>query len=88
MGSPTSERGREDDETLHHVKLTKGFWMLETEVTQALYQEVMKTSPSIFKGDNLPVERVSWDDAMKFCAELTKCLPAGMKASLPTEAQW
>ena len=71
------------------VKLTKGFWMLETETTQALYKAIMSENPSAFNdGDNLPVENVSWNDAMKFCAELTKRLPAGLKASLPTEAQW
>ena len=88
MGSPTTEEGRDSDETLHHVKLTHGFWMLETETTQALYREVMGSNPSKFKGDNLPVEKVSWYDAMKFCAELTNRLPEGLKASLPTEAQW
>jgi formylglycine-generating enzyme required for sulfatase activity len=88
MGSPDWEANRYGDERLHHVKLTKGFWMLETETTQALYKEVLKTNPSNFTGDNLPVEYVSWDDATKFCAELTKRLPSGLKASLPTEAQW
>ena len=88
MGSPTTEKYHGDDETLHHVKLTNGFWMLETEVTQSLYEEVMGSNPSNLKGKNLPVERVSWEDAQKFCAELAKRLPKGLKASLPTEAQW
>ena len=88
MGSPESEKGHGGDETLHHVELTKGFWMLETEVTQALYKEIMGTNPSNFKGDNLPVEMVSWEDATRFCDKLTKRLPKGLKASLPTEAQW
>lgn len=88
MGAPMSENGRRDDEKLHHVRLTKGFWMLESETPQALYREVVGTNPSYFKGDNLPVESVSWNDAMKFCTELTKRLPKGLKASLPTEAQW
>jgi formylglycine-generating enzyme required for sulfatase activity len=88
MGSPESEENRVEIEKLHHVKLTKGFWTLETETTQALYQEVMGTNPSDSQGDDLPVETVSWDDATKFCAELTKRLPAGLTATLPTEAQW
>ena len=88
MGSPESEENRDSDEVLHHVKLTKGFWALETEVTQALYQEIMGANPSCFKGDDLPVESVSWDDASKFCKELTTRLPTELKASLPTEAQW
>ncbi len=89
MGSPTSEIGRDDDETLRRVKLTKGFWMLETETTQALYEEVMGENPSRFKGENLPVERVSWNDATKFCEKLSqRLLQEGLTASLPTEAQW
>ncbi len=88
MGSPTSEKDRYKDETLHHGKRTRGFWLLETPTSQALYKEVMGENPSKHKGDNLPVEKDSWNDAMKFCVDLTKRLPKGMKASLPTEAQW
>ena len=88
MGAPGSDRERFDNETLHRARLTKGFWMLETETTQALYQEIMGTNPSDFNGENFPVETVSWRDADKFCEELTKRLPEGLKASLPTEAQW
>ena len=88
MGSSESEKERDDGEKLHHVKLTKAFWLLETPVTQALYKEVMGANPSEFKGDDLPVETVSWNDAMKFCQELTKRFPKGVKAGLPTEAQW
>lgn len=90
MGSPTSEKERDDDETLHRVRLTKGFWMLETPTPQSFYEAVMGTNPSRFKGDTLPVESVSWHDAAKFCEKLTKRLSKSMKAkaSLPTEAQW
>lgn len=88
MGSPEMEKERWDNETLHHVKLTRGFWMLESPTPQSLYKAIMGENPSNFKGDNLPVETVSWYDAMKFCAELTKRLPQGLKASLPTESQW
>ena len=88
MGSPEAERYRRDVEERIRVKLTRGYWMLETEVAQALYQEVMGTNPSVKKGKFLPVEQTSWNDATKFCEELTKRLPEGMAASLPTEAQW
>lgn len=100
MGSPKSEQREADanmyidyfwdfsEEALHHVKLTKGFWLLETPMPQSLYEEVMGTNPSKFKGDNLPVENVSWYDATEFCEELTKRLPKWLKATLPTEAQW
>ena len=88
MGSPTSEKGRRDDEVLHHVVLTRGFWALETPTTQALYREVMGTNPSCFQGDDLPVETTSWDDANEFCKTLTERLPKNLKASLLTETQW
>ncbi|MDO4575234.1 MAG: formylglycine-generating enzyme family protein [Planctomycetia bacterium] len=85
MGSPSSELGRDDDETQHRVTLTKGFWMLETEVTQAMWESVMGDNPSYFKGSNLPVEKVSWDDCQKFCQKLRS---QGLNVQLPTEAQW
>ncbi len=88
MGSPESEKDRGEAERLHRASLTKGFWMLETEVPQKLYKEIAGENPSGFKGKNLPVEKVSWDDATEFCSKLTSRLPAGLKATLPTETQW
>jgi formylglycine-generating enzyme required for sulfatase activity len=94
MGSPTSEEGRDNDETQHLVVFTKGFWLGKTEVTQAQWQELMGNNPSNFKGAELPVEEVSWDDAMAFCRKLTKRervagrLPEEYEYTLPTEAQW
>ncbi|MDO4575855.1 MAG: SUMF1/EgtB/PvdO family nonheme iron enzyme [Planctomycetia bacterium] len=85
MGSPSSETGRDDDETQHRVTLTKGFWMLETEVTQAMWESVMGDNPSNFKGSDLPVEKVSWDDCQEFCQKLRS---QGLNVQLPTEAQW
>ena len=80
-----------DERPAHQVKVND-FYIGETEVTQELYWEIMESAPSYFKEtDNisdLPVESVSWNDAMKFCNKLTKRLPKGLKASLPTEAQW
>ena len=80
MGSPIEEAGRADDETQHKVMLTKGFWMAKTEVTQKQWKSVMEKNPSRWEGDNLPVERVSWQDCQKFCRK------TGLR--LPTEAQW
>ena len=80
MGSPETEEGRDTGETQHQVTLTKGFWMLETEVTQKQWETVMGDNPSEFKGDDLPVENVSWDDCQEFCKK-TGFL-------LPTAAQW
>ena len=94
MGSPKEEWGRQyDNETQHWVMLTKDYWLGETEVTQGQWKAVMGGNPSRFqKGDNYPVEVVSWDDAMKFCEKLNVKyegkLPSGYKFSLPTEAQW
>ena len=77
MGHPEDE---DSGVTLHEVTLTKGFWMGKTEVTQAQWKSVMGNNPSEFKGDNLPVENVSWDDCQQFCKK------TGLQ--LPTEAQW
>jgi len=70
MGSPPSEAERDDDETQHQVTLSRGFWMLETPVTQAMWESVMGSNPSYFKGDKLPVESVSWEDCQKFIEQL------------------
>ena len=89
MGSPSGEEGRSGDETQHKVTLTKGFWMGETEVTQGLWQAVTGSNPSHFKGDNLPVEQVSWEDCETFVKALNERYgQAGMRWALPTEAQW
>lgn len=85
MGSPEDEKDRKDNETQHQVTLTKGFWMLETEVTQMQWKAVMGSNPSDFKGDDLPVEKVSWDDCQEFCK---KCSKLGFPVQLPTEAEW
>jgi formylglycine-generating enzyme required for sulfatase activity len=72
----------------------KDYYMGETEVTQEQWQKVMGNNPSEFKGNNLPVEQVSWDDAMEFCRRLTEReraagkLPRGYEYTLPTEEQW
>ncbi|QTA82859.1 Sulfatase-modifying factor enzyme domain-containing protein [Desulfonema limicola] len=89
MGSPKDEPERSDDEVLHKVILTKGFYMQTTPVTQAQWKAVMGSNPSRFKdgGDNCPVENVSWDDAQDFIKALNKT--AGkQKYRLPTEAEW
>ena len=80
MGSPDGERHRGGYETQHQVTLTKGFWLARTEVTQAQWRSVMGNNPSEHRGEDLPVEQVSWDDCVEFCQK------AGMR--LPTEAEW
>lgn len=103
MGSPESENWREKDETQHTVVLDD-FWISKYEVTQAEYEAVMKKNPSSFRGKNLPVESVSWYDAVAFCNALSErdgfsavYEIDGEKVSwnknadgyrLPTEAEW
>jgi formylglycine-generating enzyme required for sulfatase activity len=70
----------------HDVEITRPFKIGKYEVTQAQYQAVMGENPSENKGDNLPVENVSWDKAMEFCQKLSKW--SGKDYTLPTEAQW
>ncbi|MBR0238567.1 MAG: formylglycine-generating enzyme family protein [Thermoguttaceae bacterium] len=85
MGSPESEEERDDDEAQHRVTLTKGFWIMETEVTQKQWIMIMGNNPSNFEGDDLPVENVSWNDCQEFCK---RCARLGMSVQLPTETQW
>ncbi|MCB1949914.1 MAG: formylglycine-generating enzyme family protein [Nitrosomonas sp.] len=87
MGSPTDEPERDDDELQHEVTLSKGFWIADTPVTQALWQVVMGENPSKFKGEERPVENISWDDAQAFIAKMNG-MKAELKLCLPTEAQW
>lgn len=76
------------------VKLTKGFWISDHEVTQAEYQKTTGQNPSTVQGDNLPVTDVSWNSAVMYCQQLTKWEQSAGRISLnqsyrlPTEAQW
>ena len=81
----------EGNETPHQVTLTNVFELGVYEVTQEQYEAVMGENPSRFKGAQNPVEKVSWDDAVEFCRQLS-ALPAekasGYVYRLPTEAEW
>ena len=90
MGSSESEADRNSNEKQVKVTLTKGFWMAKTEVTQAQWRALMGNNPSNFKGDNLPVEKVSWLDAQHFLEKLNTKIgnTDGGKMALPAEAQW
>lgn len=75
----------------HEVTISKNFWMQTTEVTQAQWKAVLGTDPSEFKGADLPVENVSWEEAVEFTKRLTAKVQdqlKGRKAALPTEAEW
>jgi formylglycine-generating enzyme required for sulfatase activity len=68
------------------VTLTTGFFLGVHPVTQAQWHAVTGRNPSEFKGGDLPVERLSWDDCQRFVAELTR--RTGVRFRLPTEAEW
>ncbi len=88
MGSPRYEDERDEDEQPHEVTLTRGFYMLSTEVTQAHWAAVKgwRTNPSAYDGDDMPVDSVTWFDAVSFCEMLS--LSEGVRYRLPTEAEW
>ncbi|MBI3018436.1 MAG: formylglycine-generating enzyme family protein [Deltaproteobacteria bacterium] len=89
MGSPSEEPGRvHADETLHDVTLTQDFEIMTTEVTQKMWFDIMGENPSYFKGDTLPVEQVSWNDAQLFVEKLNAITNDGYAYRLPTEAEW
>jgi formylglycine-generating enzyme required for sulfatase activity len=83
MGSDTYN----DEKPIHQVTMREGFYMGRYEVTQAQWTAVMGTNPSRFKGDNLPVETVSWDDAQGFIRKLN-ARGDGFSYHLPSEAEW
>ena len=87
MGA-TSEQGSDadDDEKPAHQVTLSTYYIGETEVTQALWETVMGDNPSKFKGENLPVEKVSWKDCQKFISQLNTA--TGKRFRLPTEAEW
>ncbi len=71
MGTPSSEAGRDDDETQHIVTLTRAFFLKQTEVTQSQWRALMGNSPSRFSCDECPVEHVSWYDAVAYVNALS-----------------
>jgi formylglycine-generating enzyme required for sulfatase activity len=78
--SPSDVDCTDGEKPAHSVTLTKGFWIGQTPVTQAAYKKVMGSNPSFFKGDQLPVDTVTWDDAQAYCKNIDM--------RLPTEAEW
>jgi len=81
-------------DTRQLISLTRGFWMGTHEVTQLEFESVMGSNPSFFKGETLPVEKVSFEQAVAFCKALTKAdrnegrIATNMIYRLPTEAEW
>ncbi|MDQ1265620.1 MAG: hypothetical protein QG635_771 [Bacteroidota bacterium] len=104
MGNTGTYKGEADETPVHEVTISKDFMMSRTEITQYQYEDVMGKNPSYFKDDNLPVENISWLDAVEFCNKLSQkeglepcysgsgsSISCNWNASgyrLPTEAEW
>ena len=86
MGSPANEAERGDNESPQHQVTVPSFFMGKYPLTQAQYQAIMGKNPAYFKGNNRPVENVSWDDAVRFCQKLSQ--RTGKNYRLPSEAEW
>jgi len=86
MGSPKTEKDRLDNESEREVTISKDFFLGVYEVTQKEYAAVTGKTPSHFKGDDLPVESVTWDEAVAFAKALSE--KDGETYRLPTEAEW
>jgi len=95
MGSPENEESRQSYESPQHQVTVPSFFMGKYPVTQKQWQAVaalekvkidLKSDPSRFKGDNLPVEKVSWNSVQEFCARLSQ--KANKTYRLPSEAEW
>ncbi len=88
MGSPDDEEGRWDDEgPQHEVRIEPGFWMFETPCTQELWEAVMGSNPSGFRGPTRPVDSVSWDEVQDFLKRIGE-LVSGLWLELPSEERW
>lgn len=87
MGSLSTDEDAWEDEMPQHQVTLSDFYMGETEVTQALWKEVMGNNPSFYPHDDqLPVEQVSWNDCQEFITKLNEM--TGKTFRLPTEAEW
>ncbi len=87
MGAtPEMQVPYEVEKPVHRVTLTNNYYIGKYEVTQALWQAVMGSNPSYFKGDDLPVEQVSWNDCQDFISKLNAM--TGKRFRLPSEAEW
>ena len=93
MGAPDMPAQAEPYEGIRKVKLTKPFFLGETEVSQAMWERHMQINPSRFESPSLPVEGITWKEAMKFCDNLNSKreklkIPKELIFRLPSEAEW
>ena len=85
MGSPESEAERSDWEDYHQVTLTRGYWLADTAVTQAVWVAVMGDNPARFSENvQCPVEQVSWNDSDEFIRRLAQLIGKGLLEQHPT----
>ncbi|MDR1779367.1 MAG: formylglycine-generating enzyme family protein, partial [Tannerella sp.] len=84
--APNYDEGAWDDESPVHQVTLSDYFIGKYPVTQAQWKAVMGNNPSYFKGDNLPVENVSWNDVQEFIRKLNQ--QTGKNYRLPTEAEW
>jgi formylglycine-generating enzyme required for sulfatase activity len=87
MGLPSSESYHAYEEPIHTVNIENTFYLGKHEVTQKQWYEIMGTNPSNFKGGDLPVENVLWDDVQEFIRILNE-KEGTDKYRLPSEAEW
>jgi formylglycine-generating enzyme required for sulfatase activity len=98
-GSPKSESSRRENENQVEIKMSYGFWLGQTEVTQGLWQKLMQSTPwkgipHVEEGASDPATQVAYLDVMKFCRKLTALeraagrLPSSREYTLPSELQW
>lgn len=91
MGSPDHEQGRFEEEVLHWVTISQGFWLGETTVTNELWQAVMthteETRPPPANKSQHPKTKISWHNCQAFCQAAQSALH-GLPCRLPTEAEW
>jgi formylglycine-generating enzyme len=78
--SPGDKDCYKDEYPNRKITLTRGFWLGQTEVTQAAYERVTGDNPSVFQGPDLPVEMVTWNEADSYCSQIG--------GRLPSEAEW
>jgi len=89
MGCGSRDGDCDSDEKPVHEVCLGGYWMAKYEVTQGQWKRVMGNNPSYFKkGDDYPVEEVSWDDAKEFIRKLNGMAGASYQFRLPSEAEW
>lgn len=86
MGTPETEQGRSKDETPQHEVSIESFFVGKYPITQKQYLAVMKENPSFFKGENKPVENISWFEAQNFCEKLSFLSEKNFR--LLTESEW